>query len=432
MGQKQHSAVGKKINGTIHPASVRVRVSEQQYSRLRADLLVHDTSKMPKATDLPNLNLTASIRNVSELDDGIPGLSPHSTGSRTPRSASSSPRLQSTNISSVMNQIDPPLPPESKTETNGHTSPRITAVPDLPPSPTSNQPTPKHGREPSKSFFSNLVASKSSHKLHASETSLPDTAEKLSARSRASSKDRSLYSIRKQGSTPELPRYNAPLNHSSHSAHESIASTNTQEMAQGTGPAGKKNKSKLGGMLTRTKTMRGEENSKQRAAPPGSIRIDNHTAPAESIEPPPRTAPLKSDHRARAFGGSNGTTPRNRSADRTLQNDSKPIKKDNRQTQHMPLSQSFQGGSNLLSNIQQTGKGVGDRLGKAGKGWLGKITRSGSSVEREAAPPEEHVISIIHLPLIKQTRRTRIARRLELSKDKTEFWMPALPWRCIE
>jgi len=36
------------------------------------------------------------------------------------------------------------------------------------------------------------------------------------------------------------------------------------------------------------------------------------------------------------------------------------------------------------------------------------------------------------LPLVEQTRKTRIAKRLEDSKDKTEFWMPALPWRCIE
>jgi hypothetical protein len=27
---------------------------------------------------------------------------------------------------------------------------------------------------------------------------------------------------------------------------------------------------------------------------------------------------------------------------------------------------------------------------------------------------------------------TRISTRLEQSRDKTEFWMPALPWRCIE
>lgn len=329
-----------------------------------------------------------------------------------------------------MHQVTP-MPPKKDIKTsssNGQLSPRITAMPELPPSPTGTQQT-KHGREPSKSFFSNLMASKSSHKLHASETSLPEAGEKASARSRASSKDRSVRSVRRQGSTPELPRYN--MTPSQQSNHESIASTATQETGQMLPPSGKKNKSKLGGMLTRTKTLRGEENAKPRAAP-SPLKVDTVRSPPEGMDPPPKTAPLKSDHRARAFGASNGNTPRNRSADRIVQDEVSKPRKDAKHAQHVPLSQSFHGGSNLLSNIQQTSKGVGDRLGKAGKGWLGKITRSGSSIEREAMPLEEHVISTINLPLVKQTRRTRIARRLELSKDKTEFWMPALPWRCIE
>jgi hypothetical protein len=75
---------------------------------------------------------------------------------------------------------------------------------------------------------------------------------------------------------------------------------------------------------------------------------------------------------------------------------------------------------------------MSDRLGKAGKGFFGKITRSGSSNEREIVTDDNYVCTTINLPLVKQTRKTRIAQRLELSKDKTEFWMPALPWRCIE
>jgi hypothetical protein len=89
-------------------------------------------------------------------------------------------------------------------------------------------------------------------------------------------------------------------------------------------------------------------------------------------------------------------------------------------------------GAHLLSNIHQTGRGMGDRLGKAGKGFLGKITRSGSSNERELVTDDTYTCTVINLPLVKQTRRTRIAKRMENSRDKTEFWMPALPWRCIE
>ena len=100
----------------------------------------------------------------------------------------------------------------------------------------------------------------------------------------------------------------------------------------------------------------------------------------------------------------------------------------------MGISSSFKdgAGAQLLSNLQLTSKGAADRLGKAGKGFFGKIARSGSSTEREPVAEENYMCTVINMPLIQQTRRTRIAKRLDLSKDKTEFWMPALPWRCIE
>jgi hypothetical protein len=89
-------------------------------------------------------------------------------------------------------------------------------------------------------------------------------------------------------------------------------------------------------------------------------------------------------------------------------------------------------GTSLFSNLKQTSSGAADRLGKAGKGFLGKITRSGSSHEREVVTDDNYVCTTISLPLVEQTRKTRISKKLENSKDKTEYWMPALPWRCIE
>lgn len=85
-----------------------------------------------------------------------------------------------------------------------------------------------------------------------------------------------------------------------------------------------------------------------------------------------------------------------------------------------------QGGSHLFTNIKSK---AADGLGKAGKGIFGKMTRSGSSNAREE---ERYAHVVINLPLVEQTRKTRIASRLADSRDKTEFWMPALPWRCIE
>ena len=62
---------------------------------------------------------------------------------------------------------------------------------------------------------------------------------------------------------------------------------------------------------------------------------------------------------------------------------------------------------------------------------LGKIGRSSSNHEREI-PDSEYVLKIINQPLVDQTRKTRISKQLGDCKDKTEFWMPSLPWRCIE
>lgn len=73
--------------------------------------------------------------------------------------------------------------------------------------------------------------------------------------------------------------------------------------------------------------------------------------------------------------------------------------------------------------------------GMLGKGLFGKAGRSGSTTEREREPTvddEHYVLKVINLPLVEQTRRTRICKRLEDSRDKTEFWMPAFPWRAID
>jgi hypothetical protein len=68
-----------------------------------------------------------------------------------------------------------------------------------------------------------------------------------------------------------------------------------------------------------------------------------------------------------------------------------------------------------------------------GRGFLNKVGRSGSTNEREIAVDDEHyVLKVINLPLVEQTRLTRISKRLENSRDKTEFWMPAFPWRAID
>ena len=79
----------------------------------------------------------------------------------------------------------------------------------------------------------------------------------------------------------------------------------------------------------------------------------------------------------------------------------------------------------------KSGGGFMGRLGKAmGKG-ANKLVRNHSNDSR-AVPDSEYVIKVINLPLVEQTRQTRISKDLASCRDKTEYWMPSLPWRCIE
>ncbi|TQS36300.1 hypothetical protein Golomagni_03258 [Golovinomyces magnicellulatus] len=88
------------------------------------------------------------------------------------------------------------------------------------------------------------------------------------------------------------------------------------------------------------------------------------------------------------------------------------------------------GGNNFLNSLRsQATKGAG----ALSKGLFGKGTRGGNNIEK---PPEiddeNYELKVINLPLVQQTRLTRISKKLEDSRDKTEFWMPAFPWRAID
>lgn len=394
---------------------------------------------MPSKAQIPHaLDLSrAKSNNQNGLHPGL--LSSSTLSPRSPRipdspsSIPASPSLQS--------QPQNNNSPQKATMTaihglqgNGAVSPRITAMPEFPPSPSRSSP--KHGRDPSKSFFSNLMASKSSHKL---ESPHPNEKEpvRLTVKSRASSRDRSLHSLRGKTSTPDLPRM--PQNEKQHepmpiqaAAPEALSDSAPQAPS-------KKGKSRLGGILHRTKSIKMEDGDRTRLRNRRPSQLNLEAMPMQQATVDPqyadsiKTAPLRSDHREKAFVDNTGSFNRNRSADRRPTTNESATRSD-RGGPPIPSSHSFRDGTTLqiLSKVHQTGMGVGDRLGKAGKGLFGKITRSDSSTARELVPDEAYTCMVINLPLVKQTRTTRIARRLELSKDKTEFWMPALPWRCIE
>ncbi|KAF3762561.1 Rho GTPase activation protein, partial [Cryphonectria parasitica EP155] len=83
----------------------------------------------------------------------------------------------------------------------------------------------------------------------------------------------------------------------------------------------------------------------------------------------------------------------------------------------------------FFNNLRREGGRVAESIGK---GLFGKGGRSASTTERDLVDDEHYVLKVINLPLVEQTRLTRISKRLEESRDKTEFWMPAFPWRAID
>lgn len=112
----------------------------------------------------------------------------------------------------------------------------------------------------------------------------------------------------------------------------------------------------------------------------------------------------------------------------------KKEKSNAKEKQGHPLSSSLRHNntSTFFNEFRNSSSNAAMGIGRAGKGLFSKFSRSGSTHEKSTAPVEDHIPSVLTLPLVEQTRITRIAKSYDHCKDKTEFWMPALPWRCIE
>ncbi|KAH8737551.1 hypothetical protein BGZ61DRAFT_338380 [Ilyonectria robusta] len=144
---------------------------------------------------------------------------------------------------------------------------------------------------------------------------------------------------------------------------------------------------------------------------------------------PLRTAPVGPD---RSFRDMMSSAVRNRSEDRAPARDSSATREHHRENQSrtQPSSLRENGGSNFLSGLRSSSTRAADIFSK---GFFGKSGRSGGASERESGIDDEHYqLKVINLPLVEQARLTRISTRLEDSRDKTEFWMPAFPWRAID
>ncbi|OAA69552.1 rho GTPase activator [Cordyceps fumosorosea ARSEF 2679] len=219
----------------------------------------------------------------------------------------------------------------------------------------------------------------------------------------------------------DLQRPNLPFSSQSQVSLSSAGDTDSATTA-----SSKQRKVKPFGRLGRSKSNRDKDRPSPKAAPTTlpttpsvPILYDNFA--------PLRTAPVAQD---RAFRDMMNSSIRNRSEDRALTRNgsaSRENLRDNTQKMHSS-SYKDNGGSTFLSGLR--GSRAADIFSK---GLFGKSTRSGSTTDREPAVDDEHyVLKVINLPLVEQTRLTRISKRLEHSRDKTEFWMPAFPWRAID
>ena len=367
------------------------------------------------------------------------------------------------------------FPEPQSSEIKPH-SPEITSLPPFPSSPKNST---RHPRESSRGFFSNIKASKSSNRVHHVEPTIRQVSEDL-PRSQVDSQQASIYSLRKgPGSTPDLSLSSFDVSSTDGGQGKYIQSALVKDLdyahclsgrppkrkevpirpaAPSVGsdsaimpaPTGfsypRKSKPRFSNLLSRTRSVRADDGGREfkpstpitTFEPVRRIQYDGNNENEDS-RGVPRTAPLNPDRSLREMMASG---VRNHSADRQSSNHSSENVVHRRMGPSSSSSNSNSGlststsgifregtGSHLFANIKQTSTKAADGLGRAGKGILGKMNRSGSST---AERDERYVLRIINLPLVEQTRRTRIAARLEDSKDKTEFWMPALPWRCIE
>ncbi|EAT88821.2 hypothetical protein SNOG_03616 [Parastagonospora nodorum SN15] len=199
-------------------------------------------------------------------------------------------------------------------------------------------------------------------------------------------------------------------------------------------------KPKKQGMLSRSRSQKGEEGSGTRSklnkAPPPQLSPDVAATWTTNGDTSLKTAPLEKNQSWRSLVGQNKM--RTHSADGHEGNhreEEQGARRLERAEQSSQASGSYNDnrGANLMSSIGFGARKVGGKMDSARKGIFGKLGRSSSNHETPTLVTNEpYVCKVIHKPLIEQTRLTRISSRLEQSRDKTEFWMPALPWRCID
>ncbi|MCJ1474703.1 hypothetical protein MMC13_003363 [Lambiella insularis] len=323
-------------------------------------------------------------------------------------------------------------------------SPKSPTFTSLPPYPTSPQHTPRHAHNSSKSFFANMKASKSSVKIQSPES----TIRKVSNDSEDDEMVRKLKSTSSLGrkpavdlDVPALPLSGAngqPSSSITQISQPSLVAIDDHAVPYNSDASSPRPPVAGPAVSSKTPIFNGadvQDGKKKDSSMLSNLMKRNHSNRNEEVghasRPPTSTTPSGTEL--------NDLTPvpRNRPTHRNPSPHSDPGVSDGfGNTESRALgpqlnnqrSQNFrEGGSNLFNRAKKAAGGIG----KAGN-RLFKNKEPDPEPERPAEPPVNYHCTVITQDLVRQTRITRIARRLEDSKDKTEFWMPALPWRCID
>ena len=186
--------------------------------------------------------------------------------------------------------------------------------------------------------------------------------------------------------------------------------------------ASKKSKPKGFGLLRRTNSTRNDLDSMD----DGRQLSVQEQEYQEGI----RTAPIREDQDLNYREALKDSNNRAQSADRQRHEKSEQKTeygrrmKDSHRHNSGSVSLPREASSSLMNHIKGAGSKAANRIFGSSK--------SSDKDTRAYVQPEQFVPKLVNLPLIEQTRATRISKRLETSRDRTEYWMPSLPWRCID
>ena len=212
-----------------------------------------------------------------------------------------------------------------------------------------------------------------------------------------------------------------------------VSSVDYDTASSVSGSNSRKHKPKPFALLSRTKSTKDKEDKEKRDGPSPRDKNQTHLRAPDADRgygsAPLRTAPLQPHDRS--FREMMSSAVRNHSAERSQARDIGSGRPREHDRDHRGQPSSFReasGSAAFFSNLKNS---------KAA-GIITNRLFGGSGKNEHQAPrepvidDENYVLKVINLPLVEQTRLTRISKRLEDSRDKTEFWMPAFPWRAID